>query len=1125
MPIIGLISLSSQAFAQDATAQDATAQDATAQDATAQDATAPDAALQDAALYRSSYAEMNHAQPRISTDTKGNVSVSSVSEPSKTIAQASNLVYLKTKQRIITDNGVIADAAVQACLKPFSNVHVREIAVLPNGFLYAVSLQNKERSSVDTERLCRELRLCSTVEYAERVQALKPHQTSFPTPNDPLFARQYHLQRIKTQEAWAVTAGDSTVVIAVCDTGVDWEHEDLAGNIWVNPGENGTDAQGRNKRTNGVDDDRNGKIDDWHGWDFVGAASEGDLLSGRFREDNDPKPRFPSGLVPQELPNHGTIVAGIVAAQMNNARGGTGAAPRCKILPIKCSTDGVRLDGIYRPYEAVLYAAQMGAKIIVCSFGGGRYSRAEEDIINAATAQGALVIAAAGNSARLTDNVEYPASYTTVLAVGSSNAADRAAASSDFGVKIDVFAPGERIFSTVTGNEYTDSFSGTSMAAPLVAAAAALLKSRFPAWSPEQIRQQLRATSDNVLLGAAAPLNRPLGFFGRLNMQQALTASQPGLVAQNISVQAATGVVQDAQPVVVRLTVKNHLATALNAAITLRSLDGRAAALDDAQNLGTTNIGTIAANAEHTVSLTIQLEPAALTGTGLRTADFVIVMLADGYINYQRLSIPYNLRSSQRAQMLVSPLVDFSQQTSTMPQNALQNVLQATVRNSGVTSLNISSMSISGTNSADFHVQAQSPISLNSASMLALPVQFSPQTGFAGMRTAMLTLTAVPQASPMLGAVAGGYEFSSTQAEYVEFSDGTPLQAAAGVLDDAQITFGMGFPFRYGGEQFESITLSSNGFCAFAPAESLVQQGAVTTRPLGTFVAAKGYIAVAAADMIFPVSGTGISGTGTTAQSGTVPSDMRFKTEGTAPNRIFTVQWRNAALKTAPDVRLNAQLRLYETSPRVEIHFGSCSIPATRGTISIETGLRGNSSADIHARRVSEDIRATWATSAEAASNEDVCELSANAPPERGLPQRGLLYRWSPLAAPRQITLQPITRTIALKGLVRAATGVRLEASSMLDLSNVTDAMITDAIEIAPNPVESEFTCALPKLSSEAVLSIVNQRGEIIAKQQIPRAETPQHIRFATQGWAQGIYVVRVVGVHQTLQQRFVVLR
>lgn len=1020
-----------------------------------------------------------------------------------------NGLYLKTKQRIIVDTksvnieSAIAQEAVKVLLSAYHLRAVRELPAMPqrdsapSAGTDGVFTMILFSSTVDVRRLCTELTSLPDVEYAEPMQTAQPHQASYPTPNDPLFGRQYHWQRIRAQEAWALGGGDSSLVVAVCDTGVDWEHEDLADNIWTNPGESGRDAEGRDKRLNGIDDDRNGKIDDWHGWDFVGAASDTDVLQGIFREDNDPKLRFPGGVAPSELPNHGTHVAGIVAAKINNAKGGTGVALRCKILPLKCGTDGARVDGIYRGYEAILYAAQMGAKVIICSFGGGRYSRFEQDIINAATDLGALVVASAGNDSKVADNAEYPASYTNVLAVGSSNQDDRATPSSDMGLLIDVFAPGENIWSTVSGNEYTDRFSGTSMATPIVAGVAALVRSRRPDWSPRQITQQIRATSDNTLLGAGTPSNRPFGYFGRLNALQALTASQPGLTVQNVSIGAATGIIQDVQPVAVRLSVLNVLAGARNVSIVLRSLDGKAVAFEATQILG-----SMPSSATQTAYFSIQLDQSALQGTGLRTAEFVVIIQADdGYINYERLSLPYNIRPSLGAQMLVSPLLDFT----AIPQNFSQTMIQGFVRNAGSTPLSVSVLTFSGTDARDFAVVGNTsfPLAVNGTSGIA--VRFQPQAGAIGVRTATLTLSAQPQKLSLLGAVAGGYEFSSLQAPYSELGDGTPLFVGTNVLDDSQFTVSIGFSFRFGSETHENMTISSNGFIAFAPAESLVQQGSVVTHPLNTYISAKGYIAAIGADLVLQSNSAN-------------PSDLRVKTDGIMPNRICTVQWRNATLKTAPDVRLNAQLRLYEASGRVEIIFGACSIPATRGTVSVDVGLRGASSADIHSRRVSSDIGATWATPAEATSGEDACELSSSA-----LPQSGLVYRWSVLTQPRTLPTTPIVRQIALRGFAATVTSVALEAER--DGSNELS-----ECRIFPNPAANEAIVEINPLSSNVnstvQLCVSNALGEIVFNASMDAVVSErQRLILRTDKWAQGLYTVKISTAHQTLYRRLCVLR
>jgi len=994
-------------------------------------------------------------------------------------------LYLKTKQRIIADTkqaqSSITHEAIRALFAAYAEnlQSVKEIIpVLENVFITAVTFDSK----TDVRRLCAELESVSDiVEYAEPMQILKPHQTSFSTPNDPFFARQYHWQRIRAQEAWALTAGDSSVVVAVCDTGVDWEHEDLADNIWTNPGESGRDAAGSDKRTNGVDDDRNGKIDDWHGWDFVGAASEVDLLQGVFREDNDPKLRFANGLVPMELPNHGTHVAGSVAARANNTRGGTGVAFRCKILPIKCSTDGVRIDGIYRGYEAMLYAAQMGAKVIVCSFGGGRYSRFEQDIINTVTQMGALVVVAAGNDGKVTDNTEYPASYDNVLAVGSSNQADRAVPSSDFGLLVDVFAPGENIWSTASGNEYTDSFSGTSMATPIVAGVAALVRSLRPNWLPRQIIQQLRATSDNTLLGAGWP-NRPFGYFGRLNAAQALTATQPGLTLQNISIGAATGIIQDVQPVPIRLSVQNVLASAQNVSVTLFSLDNKAVAFEPVQSLGSIN-----ANAAQTATFSIHLSPAALTGTGLRTVEFIVIFQApNGYVNYERLSVPYNIRPSLGAQMLTSPILDFT--------SAAQTTLPALLLNAGATPLSISNVSISGANSGDFTTLPISNVPLAVGATNTVSVRFAPQAGLVGSRTAVLQLTAQPVNTPQRGVIAGGYEFSSTQATYNEFADGTTLLGAALPMDDVTFTAPIGFSFRFGGEVYNNIMISSNGFCAFAPAESLVQSGNVVTRPLSTSLNAKGYISACGADIIIPVTG-----------------DMRIKTEGAAPNRTMTVQWRNATFKATSEVRLNFQIRLYETSERIEIIYGSCTIPAALGVASVDVGLRGASSNDIHSRRVSEDIRAPWAASAESISNEDACEISATA-----LPPTGLTYRWSALTTPRSPVSAPIVRQIILRGVVSMPTNVAL-------VSMPHPAKFE--WRVSPNPVHDEALVECDALAERAQMRVCNTLGETVFTMQMDATLEKRSFSINTSAWAQGVYIMTMTTSRQTLHRRLYVLR
>lgn len=980
------------------------------------------------------------------------------------------------------------------------------------------------------EAACAALANLPFVEYAEAAQTLEAHQTTFPAfpqPNDPLSTRQYHIDRIRTREAWNVLWNlpatsrneDSTLLVAVCDTGVDWEHEDLAQNIWTNRGESGRDAEGRDKRTNGVDDDRNGKIDDWHGWDFVGSISEDERAAALFREDNDPKPRINGTFDPAERLQHGTHVAGVLAAVMNNAKGGVGIAPRCRILPIKCSTDGTRVGGISRGYEAMLYAAQMGAKIIVCSFGGGAYRRFEQDVINTVTAMGVLVVVAAGNDNKITDDVDFPASYDNVLCVGASNQADRAASFSDAGVKIHVFAPGEAIISTLIGNTYNtnavNEWNGTSMATPIVAGVAAMVRLANPTWTPRQVVQQIRGTSENVLAGTStgAASGRPLGYFGRVNALNALTMRPPGLTTLQTSIGAASGIIQDVQPTSISLQCSNVLAPAQNVRVWLLSLDGRAISLSDVQSLG--NLGT---NETRTVTFRIQLEPAAAQGSGVRTASFAVIFQADGggsggggtnatqsYVNYERINVSYNIRPVQGSQILASTLIDFGE-TSTPRRTNIE------LRNIGSESLALGTISLSGVNANEFLANLPSTTLAGGSSML-VPVDFIPLQRSAGLRTATFNISAQTQGMTALSGVQGGYDFSSEQSVYQEFTDGTTLRNGIVPFDDAQFDLGIGFPFVFNGTSYDRISVSSNGFCAFAPAQSLVMQGSPVVQPLGTFVRANGYIAVCGADL------TAAAVSVAQALPAQALADVRFKTEGSSPNRVFIVQWRNANAKTAEgridtSVVVNAQMRLYEGTNRIECVYGNCS--AAR-FFAADIGLRGASAQDFHSRRISEDIAARWANSAEARSFEEQCEFTPT-----NLPMRGLTFRWTPRPTmqPRTRTAQTLSRSTELRARV---------PMTLTPLTAINDAAMAQGrreISVSPNPAREEARLVFwAETSSEVSISIKNSLGAEVR-------ETSYHAQFGentvvvpVRTLPNGIYFVTLTTPHQTLQQRLLVLR
>jgi subtilisin family serine protease len=394
------------------------------------------------------------------------------------------------------------------------------------------------------------------VEYAEPIPL---QRTAADVPNDPLVSLQTHLRQIRAFEAWAELARvkqDSVpVVVAIVDTGIDYNHEDLATAIFANAGETGRDAQGRDKRSNGIDDDGNGKIDDWRGWDFVGTNGA--------REDNDPRPGN----------DHGTHVAGLVGAVINNRIGIAGATPFVRLMPVKIGTDVATDPFVQNGFQAMLYAAITGARVINCSWRETRESRAAREITDAVLATGALVVSVAGNSN--TYQPVYPGAYSGVLSVAALTTDDVRWGQSNYHESVALAAPGAALYSTVLNNGYAFK-SGTSMAAPVVSAVAAMIWMRSPELRREQVIARLQATADRVdslntdfvgLLGT-----------GRVNALRALTAHDArwlSLVRSSVVTEgadSADAVVVGGRRTNVSITVKNLLAPVRNLRVEVEML-------------------------------------------------------------------------------------------------------------------------------------------------------------------------------------------------------------------------------------------------------------------------------------------------------------------------------------------------------------------------------------------------------------------------------------------------------------------------------------------------------------------------------------------------------------------------
>jgi len=307
-------------------------------------------------------------------------------------------------------------------------------------------------------------------------------------PNDTHYYLQWNLDRVQAPEAWEITQGDPSTPIAIIDTGLDLSHPDLLDKLWLNPGE---------IPSNGVDDDHNGYVDDVHGYDFVNG-------DGNPGDDH----------------GHGTHVAGITAAATDNGLGVAGMAPANPLMALKVlSSSG---EGDYAGIiQAIDYALAEGVKVMNLSLAGLEHSSALYDAVQAATAAGALVVAAAGNDLTGENPLFYPAAYEEVLAVGATDINDGIASFSAHHPYVDVAAPGLSIYSTYwrqsSGSTYAYML-GTSMATPHVSGLSALLWAADPTLTWEGVVEQIVESAEDL----GAPGKDDYYGWGRIDAHSAL---------------------------------------------------------------------------------------------------------------------------------------------------------------------------------------------------------------------------------------------------------------------------------------------------------------------------------------------------------------------------------------------------------------------------------------------------------------------------------------------------------------------------------------------------------------------------------------------------------------------------
>jgi serine protease len=355
------------------------------------------------------------------------------------------------------------------------------------------------------EKAKKQLEASGMVEYVEPLY----FRDVLGYPNDPmadsLNGSQYYLKKINAYKAWTVSKGDTNIVVGIVDTGIRLTHQDLGGKIKYNYAD----------PIDGIDNDGDGYVDNFRGWDTA---------------DNDNDPTADNQNWGSN--GHGISVAGVVGGQTNNKKGIASVGFNTQFLPIKAYSS--RSGGRFGGYEGIIYAADRGCKVINLSWGGaGTPSAYEQDIINyAAINKDVVIVAAAGNT-----NAElnfYPASYDNVLSVGMTDQNDIKARNATFSYKIDLMAPGMSIQTTSHASDSAyGSATGSSFAAPMVAASAALVRSKFPHYNALQVAEQIRVTTDNIYHLAGNQAFKEMLGSGRLNLFRALTDTNTKSVRNN----------------------------------------------------------------------------------------------------------------------------------------------------------------------------------------------------------------------------------------------------------------------------------------------------------------------------------------------------------------------------------------------------------------------------------------------------------------------------------------------------------------------------------------------------------------------------------------------------------------
>ncbi|MBN1350390.1 S8 family peptidase [candidate division KSB1 bacterium] len=429
----------------------------------------------------------------------------------------------------------------------------------------------------DPELACSRISRLPGVVYAEPVLAVRLANAPTLVPNDPFYSRQQHLPQIHAEEAWEIEQGDAQVIIGIIDSGVDWNHPDLAANIWVNDDE----------VLDGKDSDGNGFIDDIRGWDFVDLDND-NYISGEDGKiaDNDP----------MDFNGHGTHCAGCAAAVTNNSSGVAGVSWNSKIMAIRAGWQGADGKGYTRTDWTALgfrYAAVNGAHVANLSSGTTEYVA---DAARYAFDMGVVITVSAGNS---NDEEAGPLEKGLfALSVAAVDDRDIKASYSSFGEWVKISAPGgdqsagrAGIYSTYFDDQYA-SLQGSSMSAPITAGLAALIKSYHPDWGSQEITYQIVETADKI--DSLNPGYEGKLGSGRINAYRALTETvspkpRINLLSYTISdceAGNADGVVDVGETIYITAEFANYWETATNVVARMELEDWAVTPLSTEASLG-----------------------------------------------------------------------------------------------------------------------------------------------------------------------------------------------------------------------------------------------------------------------------------------------------------------------------------------------------------------------------------------------------------------------------------------------------------------------------------------------------------------------------------------------------------